>query len=183
MNGHTPESPGFAASLEQSAPRAMLLLLCLGAAGALAHAVLRFPLHLPGRHGLEWMALLVIARRMSPIGGAASLAACGAAGVCAIPLFGFVDPLAPLMYLVPGALLDLLYGLSAGKWRRSSLFLGILAALAHATPPLIGWSAAVLLGVHYGALSSGLGYLILTHLAFGLTGGLIGAQLWRLSRG
>ena len=162
--------------------RAALILLGLGAAGAIAHAVLRFPLHLPGRHGLEWMALLVIARRLSPYPGAASLAACGAALVSAIPPFGFAGPLAPLMYLMPGVLLDLLYDFAGARWRGSALALGLFAALAHAARPLVGWNAAAFFGVHYGPLAQGLGYLLLMHLAFGLIGGVIGAQLWRLSR-
>ena len=39
-----------------------LLMLGLGAAAVVLHQTLRAPLNLPGRHGLEWMALLVIGR-------------------------------------------------------------------------------------------------------------------------
>ena len=36
-----------------------LLLTGLGAAAVVLHSVFRFPLQLPGHHGVEWMALII----------------------------------------------------------------------------------------------------------------------------
>ncbi len=46
--------------------RSTLLLSGAGIAAALLHAATRFPLHLPGHEGLEWMAILMLARPASP---------------------------------------------------------------------------------------------------------------------
>jgi hypothetical protein len=152
------------------------IVLGLGAAAALAHATFRFPLHLPGRHGIEWMALLVIARGLSSYRWAATLAATGAALVAA---FAMHDPLAPLAYLVPGVVLDAECLAVGDRLRHSVAALGALAAVAHAAKPIVQWMGASALGSHLPGAGHGLAFIIVSHAAFGLAGGIIGALLWR----
>ena len=145
----------------------LLILLGTGAAAVALHALMRFPLHLPGRHGLEWLALLLLARQFSPLPGAASLTASGAAALSAL-----LNPAAAPAYLATGLLFDLgWWGL--GSWRRHALVLGVLAGVAFTVTPLLQ------LGVDPFPLSQ-LGIRLLTHFAFGTLGGLAGVGLWRL---
>lgn len=118
-----------------------LILLGLGILAAFAHATFRFPLHLPGHHGLEWMALPVIARKLSHYRWAAGVAASGAAAASLLPVLGFHDPLTPLFYLVPALALDMLCHAAPPRWRRATLFLGVAAAHAFAAKPILQWPA------------------------------------------
>ena len=152
------------------------VVLALGALAAWAHVAFRFPLHMPGHHGLEWMALLVIARQLSSYRWAATLAGPGAALVAAIAMH---DPLAPLTYLVPGVVLDLEYLLLDARARRSAVALAGIAAVAHAAKPLAQWSIASAFALPLSGAGQGLAYLLIAHAAYGFAGGLAGALLWR----
>ena len=61
----------------------LLLLVSSGALAVVLHQILRMPLGLPGRHGIEWMALLVIGRAATHRRGAGTLASAGRRGDCA----------------------------------------------------------------------------------------------------
>lgn len=158
--------------------RQLLLLLCLGVAAAVLHEAFRWPLHLPGHHGLEWMALLMFGRALSSHRWAATVIASGAAATSMLPVWGAPEPLTWLFYLMPGIVVDLLYVRASPKtvWL---LYLGLIAALAHATKPLLRWLLEQSLGWQFGSISPDLWWPLTTHLAFGFTGGLIGACAWR----
>lgn len=162
---------------EHAKQRSTAILLALGVLAAVAHASFRFPLHLPGHHGLEWMALLVLARQLSSYRWAATVAASGAAAASLLPVLGFHDPLTPVTYLAPGLVVDLLCLAVPLAWRHSAAFLGIAAALAYASKPLLQWAGAEVFGLPAGALSQGLGYVIAMHMLFAFAGGSVVAVL------
>ncbi len=155
----------------------LLVLLALGVTIVLLERAFRWPLQLPGHHGLEAMALLVIARLSCSSRWSASIAATGAALTAEIAGAGH-GPFMPLLYLAPGLLLDL-----GMRWQavlqRQLLLLPALAALAFASKPLLRWLAQLGFGLEFGSLRAGVLYPLLTHLVFGLVGGLIAVLLWR----
>lgn len=159
--------------------RSTVILIGLGVLAAVVHATFRFPLRLPGHHGLEWMALLVIARQASSYRWSATVAAFGAAVSSALPILGFHDPLTPLTYLAPGVAVDLLCLVVPTAKRNSVIFLGAAAALAYATKPLIQWAGGLALGLRFDGWSVGLAYLVAMHMLFAFTGGSVAAYLWR----
>lgn len=151
-----------------------LFLVGLGVAAVWLHTTLRLPLKMPGRHGIEWMALLLMGRALSRRRGAASLSAAGAAGAAFFPMFAVTDdPFVWLTYLVPGVLVDVLFA-ALPRWQANVVFLGLLGALAHATKPVIRYFIGLASGGMHSSLIAGLGYPLATHLLFGLIGGLIG---------
>lgn len=158
--------------------RQLLLLLCLGVAAVVLHELVRWPLNLPGHHGLEWMALLMFGRALSSHRWAATVAASGAAAASMLPVWGTAEPLVWLFYLLPGIVVDLLYvrALPRTVWL---LYLGLIAALAHATKPLLRWLLAESFGWQFGSMTPDLWWPLTTHLVFGFTGGLIGACAWQ----
>jgi hypothetical protein len=144
----------------------LLYLAALGAAGVVLHAGFRWPLHLPGHHGMEWMALLAFGRVTASHRWSASAVGLAAAGIALAPAWGFHDPLAPLAYLLAGVLLD---GLCvAGERAPRALVLPVAAALAFTAAGLVTFLSAA----HPGA-----GMWLVGHLGFGLMGGLIGTWL------
>lgn len=161
-----------------------LLLVGLGAMAVTLHQVLRLPLNLPGRHGLEWMALLVIGRSFGRSRCAGSLAGIGAAVTSALPIWsGFDDPFIWLIYLLPGPVMDLAFA-RFSRWQGNLAFLAVLGGLAHATKPLARWILALVSDFPYGSLLWGVGYPLATHILFGAAGGLLGGLVvWGVRRG
>ena len=159
-----------------SAGRA-LWLLALGVAAVALEQAFRWPLQMPGHHGIEAMALLMLGRLSCTHRWSATVAAAGAA-VAAPALGADHGPLMPLLYLLPGALIDL-------GWRLQprvgwfALYLPVVASLAWASKPVLRVLANLALGMQFGSLRSGPVYPILTHLLFGFVGGLVAVLIWR----
>ncbi len=152
-----------------------LILLGLGALAVGLHQVLRAPLGLAGRHGIEWMALLIAGRVFSRFRGAGSLTSLGAAGVSMLPLWGAVDdPFIWLIYMLPGPIMDCAF------WALPQLadkiwFLALLGGLAHMTKPIARAVIVVAMGWSYGSFRYGVLEPILSHLLFGAIGGFLAA--------
>lgn len=140
------------------------------------HQAFRWPLHLPGHHGLEWLAFLMGARVLSNRPGAALAVATGAAVATVVGSLGHGPDawLRPLIYLAQGALLDGLWTLLRGRASAAWLALPIGAAV-HATSPLLKalllWPGAAVPSV----LVDGLGLPLASHAAYGAVGALVGA--------
>jgi hypothetical protein len=149
----------------------VLYLLSLGAAVVLLQQYLRIPLRLHGRHGMEWMALLLIGRLSADRRWAGSVVGIGAAGTAALPFWSFNDPLIGLVFLIPGVLVDGAFHWVGPIRQRGWYFLLPLASVAHASKPLIRGFANAVAGVPYGFLRDGLAYGVLLHLVFGAIGG------------
>jgi hypothetical protein len=159
--------------------RQVALLTAFGLAAVILHAGFHWPLKLPGHHGLEWMAILAFARCMSPLPWAASITAASAALFSTMPVWGFSEPLVALFYLLPGVVIDIGYR-QAPFLRQSLLWLGVIAAIAHASKPMARYVIAILTDLQFGSLIGGLAFPLSTHLLFGFAGGVAGATAWRL---
>jgi len=159
-------------------PARALFLASLGMAIALLEQAFRWPLQLPGHHGLEAMALLVLGRLCCSSPWSATLVGASAAAAAAIAGTDH-GVLMPLFYVLPGIVLDLGYRLWPQLARRFLLLLPLLAAVAFATKPLLRVIANQLFGMQFGSLRAGALYPILTHLVFGFLGALAMMLLWR----
>jgi len=176
-----------AAGVTQLTWQEALLLIALGSSAVVLHAIFRWPLRLPGHHGLEWMALLIIGRSLSQYRWASTVSSISAAGIAMIPVWGFGDPFIAIIYFLPGLVIDGGFNLGS-RWQKKVAgatgiwFLAALAALAHATKPLARVMISLISGWPYGSLLYGVAYPLVTHLVFGLLGGLAGALLVRSLR-
>jgi hypothetical protein len=154
-------------------------LASLGVATVVLERTFNWSLQMPGHHGMEVMALLMLGRLTCSNPWSATIAAASAA-VAAPALGADHGPLMPLLYVLPGAMLDLGYRLRprAGLF---ALYLPLIAALAWTSKPVLRFLANVTLGLQFGSLRAGPVYPILTHLMFGFVGGLAAVLLWRLT--
>ena len=156
----------------------ILFLASLGIATVVLEQSFRWPLQLPGHHGLEAMALLVLGRLCCTSPWSATLV--GASAAAAAPLTGADHGvLMPLFYVLPGIVLDLGYRLWPRMVQSAALALPVLAALAFAAKPLVRVLANQLFGMQFGSLRAGPVYPILTHLLFGFLGALAAVLVWR----
>jgi len=155
-----------------------LFLASLGVAIVLLEQAFRWPLQLPGHHGLEAMALMVLGRLSCSNRWSATLV--GASAAAAAPFAGADHGvLMPLFYVLPGVVLDLGYRVWPQLARRFVLFLPLLAAIAFAAKPVVRLVANQLFGIQFGSLRAGPVHPILTHLAFGFLGALAATLVWR----
>jgi len=154
-----------------------LLLLGSGALAVVLHQSFRLPLGLPGHHGIEWMALLIMGRSLSRFKGAGSLVSLGAAGMSTLPLWGAShDPFIWLIYLLPGPVMDIAFRYLP-RYAASFWFLSILGGLAHVTKPIARLVITLLSGWSFGSFRYGVVYPISSHILYGMVGGLLGALL------
>jgi hypothetical protein len=154
------------------------LLVSLGVAIVLLEQAFRWPLQLPGHHGLEAMALLVFGRLSCTNPWSATLV--GASAAVAAPFVGADHGvLMPLFYVLPGIVLDAGYRLWPRLVSQALLFLPLVAAVAFASKPVVRVVANQLFGMPFGSLRAGPVYPILTHLMFGFLGALAAVLVWR----
>ena len=153
-------------------------LISLGVAIVLLEQAFRWPLQLPGHHGLEAMALLVFGRLSCTNPWSATLV--GASAAVAAPFAGADHGvLMPLFYVLPGIVLDAGYRLWPRLVSQALLFLPLVAAVAFASKPVVRVVANQLFGMPFGSLRAGPVYPILTHLMFGFLGALAAVLVWR----
>lgn len=155
------------------------VLVGLGIAAVLLHQALRAPLHLPGRQGLIWMALLAGGRAASPLPWAGTLTGLGA-GLCAFG--GFFDPLSGFIYSLSGVFADWIYT-ALPLLRRQLWAFALACGLLHTLKPLLRWGIDFwYLPLHHASLATGLAYPLTTHFVFGTLGALGGLYLLRSLR-
>src|SRR5512138_3895870 len=83
-----------------------LLLIGSGVTAVVLHRAFDGSLGLPGHHGIEWMALLIIGRMSSRFRGAGTLTSVGASFASTLPFLQGGNPYAWIFYLLPGFVVD-----------------------------------------------------------------------------
>lgn len=153
-----------------------LLLFGSGVLAVVLHRAYDLSLGLPGHHGLEWMALLVMGRAASRFRGAGSLTSIGASLASTLPFLQGENPFTWLFYLLPGLFMDFAFAIFPEVTRRV-WFLMLLGGLAHMTKPVGQLLFNLATGWPFGSFRYGILYPFASHLFFGMIGGLIGALI------
>ena len=129
-------------------------IILLTGAGMLAiflHARLNSPLHTPGHHGIEFMAIFISGRILSKLPFASSLSGLGAGLLPLFPAFGFADPFMGFNYMLPGIVLDVAFMLFPA-FRKDFVFYVLMAGLGYMSIPLSRFLIMITLHYPYGAL-------------------------------
>ena len=159
-------------------------LILLGVIAGLLHVHLRYPLNIPGHHGLEWMAVLLFGRSLSTYRFAAGSVAAGAATSyllqsAFLPLAHEVKPV--LIFLLSGFAADIIY-LSLRNKMPGLVTAGLTGSLAFITKPAVMYSLYLGTGMHVGMFVKHPDYLpFVSHFLFGLAGGTGGYLLARMA--
>lgn len=148
-----------------------VILFGIGAFAVFLHQSLRIPMHLPGKQGLVWIALLVAGRCSSKIGIAGSLTGLGAAAAS----IGFIghDPFVWAIYLTAGIAADFVFtGIPQTKW--GTALLAVAFGAIHVIKPVMHGLIDMFAGIPHSSLLGGIAYPAFTHFAFGLAGAVLG---------
>ena len=151
-----------------------LLLMGGGVMAVVLHRALDNSLGLPGHHGIEWMAILIIGRASSRYRGAGTLTSIGASFASVLPFLSGGNPFTWIYYLLPGIVMDLAFYYFP-RYSNKLLFMVLLAGFAHVTKPIGQLSVNLLTGWPVGSFRFGVLYPFASHLLFGMIGGLLGA--------
>ena len=157
----------------------LAFLVSLGVLTYVLHQTFHYPLKMPGHHGLEAMALLVIGRLSCTNPWAATIV-CASAFATAVGAGATHDASAALLGLAPGLLIDAAV-LLFKNWRAQLFVLPLLAAAGHATKPLVRFGLWETFSIPFGSLSGGLMFPLTSHLIYGFAGGLIAMLAWRVT--
>ena len=151
-----------------------MLLIGGGVTAVVLHRLFDISLGLPGHHGIEWMALLIIGRMSSRFRGAGTLTSVGASFASTLPFLQGGNPYARVFYLMPGLVVDFVFQYLP-RYANQLWFLMLLGGLAHVTKPLGQLTVNLLTGFPFGSFRFGILYPFTGHLLFGMIGGLLGA--------
>ncbi|MFH1160341.1 MAG: hypothetical protein V1733_05265 [bacterium] len=158
----------------------VLFLFGIGMLAIAIHAKLRIPMQLPGRQGILFLAILVIGRGISRFPYAGTLICSGSAALLATSWLGFHEPLMPLVYILIGMILDS-SSFAFGKALPYILSMALVCAIAWMCIPLIRLVITLFTGLQFTSFRYGIAWPVLTHLFFGLAGGLLGACILKIS--
>lgn len=153
-----------------------LLLIGSGVTAVVLHRTLDLSLGLPGHHGMEWMALLILGRASSRFRGAGTLTSLGAASASMLPFLQGGNSFIWLFYLLPGLVLDLAFRYLP-RFTNKLWFLILLSGLAHVTKPMGQLIINLITGWPFGSFRYGVLYPFASHLLFGMIGGLLGGLI------
>lgn len=155
-----------------------LLLISGGVLAVVLHRAFDMSLGLPGHHGIEWMALLIMGRMSSRFRGAGTLASVGASLASTVPFLHGGNPYAWLFYLLPGISMDFAFRYLP-RYANQIWFLVLLGGLAHLTKPIGQLIVNLITGWPFGSFRFGILYPFAGHILFGMIGGLLGASIVR----
>jgi len=160
----------------------IIVLSLLGALAVVLRAKLRIPLNLPGHHGLEVMALLLGGRIYSKLPVASSISAVIAALCIYIPFLGYNDPFLPVIYILMGIALDVLYYFT-NKFGMNFLIIAIIGGLVYSIIPVTRMFLHSV-GAYEYVLFTKKGFIIpfISHFAFGFAGGLAASGFFILTK-
>ena len=158
---------------------AALVLFSIGALAILLRTQLRFPMNIPGRHGILVMFLIMIGRAASTQKIAGFYSGLGASIMLLFPFIGLKDPWLPLIYVVMGIALDYFVYLSRSNSRLNIyLVYALIGGTVYMLIPLSRFCIHLLTGFTYTEfVKHPIPVPFITHFIFGAIGSLLGSAL------
>jgi hypothetical protein len=152
----------------------LVLLAFFAVLVVVAKVAFKSPLQMPGHSGIFWMAIVIVAARVVPKPGAASLVGLTSgllAGFLGLGDHGALNTL--LSYTALGVATDL--GLFFLRDPENLLAAGLIGAFGHLGKFLVKWGIGVLTGAPLGFIVLGTTWSMVGYIVFGALGGLLAA--------
>lgn len=153
-----------------------LLLIGGGVMAVVLHRATDLSLGLPGHHGIEWMAIMILGRASSRFRGAGTLTSLGASFASTLPFLHGDNPFTWIYYLLPGPVMDLAFRYLP-RYASKLWFMVLLGGFAHVTKPIGQLTVNLLTGWPIGSFRFGVVYPFTSHILYGMIGGLLGALI------
>ena len=156
----------------------LFLLALFAALIVVAKIALHLPLQLSGHSGIFWMAIIIVAARVVPKRGAASLVGLTSGIMAAFLGLGDLGALNTLIsYAMAGVGADLALLLLRDP---ENIACAVLAAMfGHLCKFMVKWIFSMMAGAPVGFVALGMAKALFGYLLFGALGGLLGALTLR----
>ncbi len=152
----------------------LILLALFAALIVVGKIALRLPLQLPGHTGIFWMAIMIVAARVVPRPGSASLVGLTSgllAGFLGLGDFGLLNTV--LSYTMVGVATDAALLLLRNP--ENLAVAALVGVFGHLGKFLVKWAIGILTGAPVGFVALGLARSLIGYIVFGALGGLLGA--------
>lgn len=155
-------------------------LMLLGLLVGVLQVHLRYPLNIPGHHGLEMMALVLFGRLLSRERWAATILLSGGAlsYLVQVPFLSLAHDVKPaVIYLLTGLVADLIFLFTRGRLPMT-VNAALIGALAFVTKPVVMYALLLTIGFQSGSFAKHPDWLpFVSHILFGMAGAIGGAAL------
>ena len=156
----------------------LFLLTLFAVLIVVAKIALRLPLQLSGHSGVFWMAIIIVATKVVPKKGAASLVGLLSGVIAAFMGLGDFGALNTFFsYTAIGIGTDLALMLLVNP--ENLIVAGLAGAFGHFCKFLVKWAFGVISGAPVGFVALGLAKAIVGYLVFGIIGGVLGGLTLR----
>jgi hypothetical protein len=159
----------------------LILLTLFSTLVVVLKIALRLPLKLPGHSGIFWLAVFIVASGVVSKMGAAIVVGLSS-GILAAFLglgdFGALNTF--LSYLVVGMGVDLVLWLVRNP--ESFVTASLMGIFGHCGKFLVKWLMGIITGAPVGVVALGMVYSLLSYIAFGAIGGVLGCLTLRALR-
>lgn len=156
----------------------LFLLTLFAVLIVVAKIALRLPLQLSGHSGVFWMAIIIVASKVVPKRGSASLVGLLSGVIAAFMGLGDFGALNTLIsYTIIGIGTDLAIFLLGNP--ENLIIAGFVGAFGHFCKFLVKWGFGAITGAPVGFVALGLAKAIVGYLIFGAIGGVLGGLTLR----
>jgi hypothetical protein len=138
------------------------------------HAKLRMPMHIPGKHGILFMFLLISSYSFSRFRFATLITCLGASTLLLTGTLGFTDPFIAGAYISMGLIIDLMLN-SSSNLQQKIWFISLASGIGYSAIPIFRILISTFTGYIYPSLVANFFYPLFTHFVFGAIGGFLGA--------
>lgn len=154
----------------------------IGMTAIALHARFRSPLHMPGHHGIEFMALLLLTVLSSKNKMSGMFFSAGVLGMLFVPWLNFKDPFMELVMLLPGFFVTFSNIVLPDKSISKFFPMLLISGIAYALIPLSRLAIHEVSGFPYISLMAAPVVVIATHFFFGMAGGLLGYSIQKATK-
>ncbi|MFC2097983.1 hypothetical protein ACFLSI_06585, partial [Bacteroidota bacterium] len=112
-----------------------IFLFLIGTLPIIIHAKFRYDLGIPGHHGLEYMALIMLGRTATDIRWASVFISLGILSMLFLPYIGLKNPITAIVFVLPPFIVDIIYN-SKKNWKNNILLLSVIGGIAYSILPV-----------------------------------------------
>lgn len=153
-----------------------IFLFFIGLLPIVFHFRSGYNLGIPGHHGMEYMAMIMVGRTVTRSRWASVMMTLGIITALFIPYVGIKNPVTAIVFIMPPFIVDLFYNYIK-NWKNNILLLALTGGIAYTILPVYKTIIHFTTGIPYKPILLNPVYPFITHFVFGFAGALLGAGI------
>lgn len=153
-----------------------IFLFFIGLLPIVFHFRSGYNLGIPGHHGMEYMAMIMVGRTVTRSRWASVMMTLGIITALFIPYVGIKNTVTAIVFIMPPFIVDLFYNYIK-NWKNNILLLALTGGIAYTILPVYKTIIHFTTGIPYKPILLNPVYPFITHFVFGFAGALLGAGI------